>query len=76
MAGDLACSSWDLQRHGFLVAGIDGNVALDAHGGRVRHQDQTTFSAVNPGLVRRIGEGNMRETGEEGNVSEFEEWSG
>lgn len=57
-----------MQRHGLLVAGIDGNVALDAHGGRVRHEDQTTFSAMNPGLVRRIGEGNMREAGEEDNV--------
>lgn len=76
MAWHLAPGGGDLQGNRFFVAGIYGNVALVAYGGGIRCDDQAPFSAVNPGLKLRRGEGDVREAGDEGNVSEFEDWSG
>lgn len=76
MAWHLAPRSGDLQGRRFLVAGIIGNVALAAYGGGIRRNDQAPFSAANIGLKLRRGEGDVREAGEEGNVSECDDWSG
>ena len=51
-------------------------MALAADGGGIRRNDQAPFSAANISLKLRRGEGDVREAGEEGNVSEFEDWSG
>lgn len=72
MAWHLTSGGGNLQRRRFLIAGICGNVALVAHSSCVRNDDQTTFSAVNPGLVLRSGEGHVGQAGEEGNVSALE----
>ena len=76
MAWHSAPGRGDLQGSRFLVAGIIGNVALAADGGGIRRNDQAPFSAANIGLKLRCGESDVREAGEEGNVSEFEDWSG
>lgn len=75
MTWHLTAGGRDLQCCGFLPAGVYGNVALAAYGGCVGHNDQTTLSAMNPGLVFVGGEGNMGEAGDESNISEFETWS-
>lgn len=63
MAWHLAAGGGELDCCRFLVTGIYRYVALGAYGGSVRCDDQTTFSAVNPSLVLRRGEGDMREAG-------------
>lgn len=76
MAWHSAPGSGDLQGSRFLVARIYGNVALSAYGGGIHHNNQAPFPAADISLKLRCGEGDVREAGEEGNVSEFQDWSG
>lgn len=66
--GQFPVGGGNLQCRRGLSRRILGVVAFRAELGRIRRQDQAVLATINPGILPRVGEGHVRETGEECNV--------
>ena len=68
MRRDLPVLGRDLDTRRLLHAGVHGDVAL-AGADNVGREYDPVLAAVHPGLVTGAGQGNVRESGREGDVS-------